>query len=324
LHLAPFVVIGVFGGTFDPVHRGHLETVAAVRDALGLEEVRVVLSARPPHRKPPVASVEHRARMLQLALRDCPGLVFDDTEIERPGPSYAVPTLRALRARRGDGAPLCLIVGSDAFAALDDWHDAAALHALCHVIVMRRAGTRVRSPASWRAARARAVSALRKSPAGRYLACDVPDIPVSASDLRARLAQGADVGADMPVPVREYIRAHHVYVAFAGHVDRSAELRDRVLAVLEAHKGRELRVLDVRDRSSVTDYMVIASGTSDRHLAALASHLEDTLRREGRRPRGVEGRKAGEWLLLDYGDVVVHLMHPRARAFYELEKLWSV
>lgn len=317
-------MIGVFGGTFDPVHRGHLETVAAVREKLGLEEVRVVLSARPPHREPPLAGIEHRSRMLQLALRDFPGLVFDGTEIERPGPSYAVPTLRVLRARYGAETPICLIVGSDAFAALDEWHDARQLHALCHVVVMRRAGTRVRSPASWRASRARGVSVLRQAPAGRYLVCDVPDIPVSATELRARLARGADGGADVPETVREYIRGHRLYESPAGSPEASGALRDRIVAVLEAHKGRELRVLDVRALSSVTDYMIIASGTSDRHLAALASHLEDALRREGRRPRGIEGRRAGEWLLLDFGDVVVHLMHPRARAFYELEKLWSV
>jgi ribosome-associated protein len=189
---------------------------------------------------------------------------------------------------------------------------------------MRRAGTRVRSPHSWRGARARGAATLRRMPAGRYLACDVPNIPVSATDLRARLARGDDVGADVPAAVREYIQAHRVYAGPAGEPDRGAELCERIVAVLEAHKGRELRVLDVRGLSSVTDYMIIASGTSDRHLAALASHLEDALRREHRRPRGIEGRKAGEWLLLDYGDVVVHLMHPRARAFFELEKLWSV
>lgn len=313
-------MIGVFGGTFDPVHRGHLETVATVREKLGFDEVRVVLSARPPHREPPLAGVEHRACMLQLALRDCPGLVFDDTEIERPGASYAVPTLLALRRRYGAEMPLCLIVGSDAFAQLDEWHDAPQLHDLCHVVVMRRAGRRVRSPQSWRAARARGVSALRKTLTGRYLVCDVPDIPVSATELRARLARGENVGDDVPAPVREYIRAHGLYAAPGG----VAALRDRIVALLEAHKARELRVLDVRLLSQFTDYMIIASGTSDRHLAALASHVEEALRREGRRPRGIEGRKAGEWLLLDFGDVVVHLMHPRARAFYELEKLWTV
>jgi nicotinate-nucleotide adenylyltransferase len=316
-------MLGVFGGTFDPVHRGHLEPVVAVRGALGLEAVRVVLSARPPHREPPMASVEHRARMLQLALRDYPGLVYDDTEIDRPGPSYAVLTLRALRAHYGAEASLCLIVGSDVFARLDDWYEAKQLHALCHVVVMRRAGTRVRSPESWRAARARGVSALRKVPAGRFFVCEVPNIPVSATELRTRLARGLDVGGDVPAAVREYINNYRLYSAPAPAADQGGELRDRIIAVIEAHKGRDLRVLDVRETSSVTDYMIIASGTSDRHLAALASHVEDALRREGRRARGIEGRKAGEWLLLDYGDVVVHLMHPRARAFYELEKLWS-
>ncbi len=100
-------------------------------------------------------------------------------------------------------------------------------------------------------------------------------------------------------------------------------IRRVVVAALEERKAVDLRVLDVRGLTSVTDLMVIASGTSDRHVKALADNVLERTREAGVRPLGVEGERAAEWVLVDLGDVVVHLMLPRVREFYQLEKLWS-
>lgn len=100
-------------------------------------------------------------------------------------------------------------------------------------------------------------------------------------------------------------------------------LRDAVVAALDDLKARDLRVLDVRGLTDITDYMVVASGTSDRHVKALADHVQEALGARGVKPLGVEGEEAGEWVLLDYGDVVAHVMRPAVREFYDLEKLWD-
>lgn len=95
------------------------------------------------------------------------------------------------------------------------------------------------------------------------------------------------------------------------------------LAALEEAKGVEISLLDVRALTDITDAMIIASGTSNRHVKALAEAVRDAMRKHGLRPLGVEGQAEGEWVLLDFTDLVVHIMRPKTRAFYDLEKLWS-
>jgi ribosome-associated protein len=102
------------------------------------------------------------------------------------------------------------------------------------------------------------------------------------------------------------------------------QLKDLVVAALQDLKGVDLKVLDVRGMTAITDFMVVVSGTSDRHVKSLARNVLDTARERGVKPFGVEGEQAGEWVLVDLRDVVVHVMRPQMRDFYNLEKLWSL
>ena len=102
------------------------------------------------------------------------------------------------------------------------------------------------------------------------------------------------------------------------------ELKDLAVEVLKDMKAEDIEVLNVRKLTDVTDYMVIASGTSDRHVKAMANRLRDQVREQGKfRPLGVEGEQEGDWILIDFGDVVVHIMRPQTRKYYDLERLWS-
>ena len=104
----------------------------------------------------------------------------------------------------------------------------------------------------------------------------------------------------------------------------STQLSDLVVAVLDDDKAQEIVKLDVRELTKVTDYMIVASGTSNRHVRALIEHVTEKAREAGRRPIGVEGEDGGEWVLLDLDDTLVHVMLPKVRDFYNLEKLWSL
>lgn len=103
----------------------------------------------------------------------------------------------------------------------------------------------------------------------------------------------------------------------------SEQLGDLVVAVLDEFKGQDIVKLDVRNMTSVTDYMIVASGTSSRHVQALVEDVTEKAREAGHRPIGIEGEEGGEWILLDLADVLVHVMLPKVREFYNLEKLWS-
>jgi ribosome-associated protein len=104
---------------------------------------------------------------------------------------------------------------------------------------------------------------------------------------------------------------------------QSAELKQLILTALDDLKGNQLVALDVRELTDVTDYLVIASGSSNRHVKSLADNVIDIARQQGVRPLGVEGQTGAEWVLVDFGDVVVHVMQPATRDFYDLERLWS-
>ncbi len=104
----------------------------------------------------------------------------------------------------------------------------------------------------------------------------------------------------------------------------SEELLELAQTSLDDMKARDVRVLDVRDMTSVTDFLVLASGTSDRHVRSLSDKLIESAKKAGQPPLGVEGQDAGEWVLIDLNDVIVHVMQPRTREFYKLEDLWAL
>jgi len=209
--------IALLGGTFDPVHHGHLRLADDVRRALGLREVRLVPSAHPPHRDPARASAADRLAMLELAAHDLPGLVADDREIARGGRSYTVETLAALR-REHPEAPLVLLVGADAFRGLPAWHRWRELFDLAHIVVVPRPGAELDDlpPAlagEWQARRTADAQALRDRPAGSIYVQPVAPHAISSTQIRNALAQGdvRSIEALLPAPVLAYIGSRRLY-----------------------------------------------------------------------------------------------------------------
>ena len=204
----------LYGGTFDPVHCGHLAVARAARDALDTT-VALMPAADPPHRAAPGAAAPQRVAMLELAIAGETGLALDTRELHRDGPSWTVDTLRALRAEIGDDVAVALLVGADGFAALPTWKEWRALFALAHFVLAER------TAAAWLPELAAAVAgreagspdALRSAAAGRVLRLHQPLFPHSATEVRARIAAGRDWEALVPAPVAGYIRAHGLYGA---------------------------------------------------------------------------------------------------------------
>ncbi|HEX7043845.1 MAG TPA: nicotinate-nucleotide adenylyltransferase [Burkholderiales bacterium] len=213
-------MIGLLGGTFDPVHYGHLRPAHEVCRRLALAELRLVPAAQPPHRRPPLATPEQRLRMVELAVAEFPGLVADDREVRRGGVSYTVPTLEALRAELGPRVPLCFVLGADAFAGLPSWHRWEALFELAHLVVMERPGAPLVREALpvWAASRLCASpDALAGRRSGSIALLPVTQYDISATRLREIIARGGTPSFDeIPRAVWEYIQRHNLYRSTAA------------------------------------------------------------------------------------------------------------
>lgn len=185
--------IGILGGTFDPIHYGHLRPALEVQEALALAEIRFVPCRIPAHRGPPAITAEQRLELVRLATVGQPGFVVDDRELRRPGTSYMVDTLSSLRAEFAN-VPLCLLVGGDAFRELPTWHRWQELVRLAHLVVMQRPGASLDLPPTLNAfiapRLARDVAALHRSPAGSVLFQPVTQLAISATRIRTLLASG--------------------------------------------------------------------------------------------------------------------------------------
>ena len=209
-------VIGLLGGSFDPIHAGHLQLARDALARLPLDEVRFLPAAQP-WQKDRVTDAAHRAHMIELAIAGEPRWVLDMHEIERGGTTYTVDTLRALRAGPWPDASLVLIMGSDQFERFDTWREWQVVADLVHLAVARRGGLAARlSPELARFFESRhcGPAELAHRPAGGIVEFRMTPVDASATEVRRLLAAGAadrSLADLVPAPVLDYIRAHHLY-----------------------------------------------------------------------------------------------------------------
>lgn len=210
--------IGIFGGTFDPIHIGHLRAALELREALDLAQVRFVPSAVPPHRQPPQLAADTRLALIEAAVAECPGFTVDTCELTRTGPSYMVDTLTDLR-RRLSPTPLCLLLGTDAFLGLPDWHRGDEILRIAHVVVAHRPGWEV--PAGWPGLRTlggRCVGdagLLASATAGYIYFQNITALDVSATQIRELAMAGRSLRYLVPEPVRQLLEGERVYRSHA-------------------------------------------------------------------------------------------------------------
>lgn len=210
--------IGLLGGTFNPIHLGHLRVALEAGETLELGEVRLLPCHQPPHRATPDVSSAQRTEMLRLALTDCPGLVLDDRELRREGPSYTLDSLKSLRAELGPEVSLIWIMGCDAFLGLEQWHGWRELLDWGHLLVIARPGWDLpsRGPlAEWLSEHQASPDALTRSPAGAIGVQALRLLPISATEIRSLIRAGRSPQFLLPEAVWHYIRVNNLYRARA-------------------------------------------------------------------------------------------------------------
>lgn len=208
--------LGVFGGTFDPIHFGHLRTAFELLEALRLGEMRFVPAGDPPHRAAPLANAELRLEFVREATGDQPGFVVDDREVRRQGPSYTVLTLTELR-EEFPHRPLCLCIGMDAFGGLPQWHRWQQIIGLAHIVVAHRPGSHAPQHGPLDAMLAERathrIADLHDSLAGRIYVHAVTQLEISSSGLRELLAAGGDPRYLVPDAVGARVRETGCYLS---------------------------------------------------------------------------------------------------------------
>lgn len=211
--------LAVFGGTFDPVHNGHVASALAIGKLLGIDDVVLVPCQVPPHRDSPSADPANRLEMLRLATEDYAGIRVDDRELEREGPSYTYDTLASFRCELGEESPLIFVLGLDAYVTLPSWYRWRELTELAHLLVLHRPGV----PRDESVPKELNVWASNKectdpgelleSAAGKILITTLVQVPVSATDVRRLRASGASIEELVPDEVNRYIKSEQLYLS---------------------------------------------------------------------------------------------------------------
>jgi ribosome silencing factor RsfS/YbeB/iojap/nicotinate (nicotinamide) nucleotide adenylyltransferase len=312
--------IGLLGGSFNPAHDGHRHVSLEALKRLGLDEVWWLVSPQNPLKSDdgmePLPTRVARARLLAHHPRikvEAPELLL--------GTRYTLDTVRALR-RLYPHAHFVWLMGADILPQLVRWLGWRELFEAIPIAAFARPGwsyAALQSAAPRAFARYRLdAGQARRLPAAKAPAwCFIPSRLDSHSGTAIRAAR----------PRRPKAKGKTISDTTRALPDRSKPVQDQLALVrrsLEDDKAEDIVVIDLAGKSSFADYMVIASGRSNRQVAAIADHLEQRLKQAGHRAVSVEGKQVGDWVLVDSGDIVVHLFRPEPRAFYALEKMWAL
>ncbi len=322
--------VGLFGGTFNPFHMGHLHCLLSVKDKAKLDHVYVL----PAYQNPLKSRVDgptpqQRLEMAQIALRDYDDVEVDDREIQRKGPSYTIDTIKEY-AKEYDAEELYLILGMDQFEEFDRWKRFEKVLEHCNVLVAAR--PQFQFPFSV-GDLPRGIQPLVEQFENNFVFLSsgnhiefirIPESDVSATDIRKRLRTGRNVDKGLDIEVEAYIREHHLYEPVGPKIGDYEVFTRFCAELLDSRKAIQVKAFDLRELSSVSEYTLIASGTSTRHTSSLAELLIDQVKHEyGVLPEGIEGLGEGRWVLVDYGALIVHIFYDYVRQEYRLEELWK-
>lgn len=309
--------IGILGGSFNPAHEGHRHIAETALKRLGLSAVWLLVSPGNPLKSDNgMARFADRLASAEAVAEGNARIVATDLEA-RLGTRYTVATLRLL-TRRFRHAELVWLMGADNQVQIPRWQGWRRIFRMVPIVVFPRPGwtrkalhgTASRALARWRVPAVHAGALPRTAPPA-WLLLPGREHPASATEIRAA---GAALAGKRP----------RRRPAARPAEDRTDRLVRLIVASLEDDKAEEVVVIDLAGKASFADRMVVASGLAGRQLKAMAEHLIEKLERDGRRNIRTEGLGASDWVLIDAGDVVVHLFRPEARAQYGLEKMWGV
>lgn len=322
--------IGLFGGTFNPPHLGHINSIETVRRKMGLDKVFIIPSFQNPLKKEiDGPTPEHRLNMLKAAIYGYEKHYEIDTqELERKGLSYTKDTIAEYR-KKYESKDLYLILGGDNLLNFDKWKDYKKILEEANLVITTRPGygipsTKEELPKYLKGLTADIEFNFIELNSGRSIQfVTLDDIEVSSTELRKKLRTGRPVTKYLPLSVENYIKENNLYRDFGQKVKDYKEFALFCAKVLDDKKGILTNSYDLTGMSAPTEYTVISSGTSTRHAVALAESLTSSVKDEfNLLPQGIEGTEEGRWVVIDYGSLMVHIFYDYVRQEYNIERLW--
>lgn len=323
--------VGVFGGTFNPLHTGHINLILTAKSRMNLDKIFVVPAMQNPRKaETEGASVEHRLGMLRAGLEEYSDFVaIDEQELRRKGPSFTVETIRDY-ARFVPAENLYLIVGMDQLEDFDNWRDYKEILTLANLIVATRPGHNPPFavedlPEGLRPLVADFDRQFVQLESGRNIEfLRLTDNDISSTDVRKCLLTGRSVDRYLTIPVEEYIRKNELYAPLRERIGDYEDFTKFCANALFERKAINVKGFDLRNEEAPTEFTLVASGTSTRHASSLAETVVRAVKEEFNvYPQSVEGMQEGRWVLLDYGSLIVHVFYDFVRQEYQIEELWK-
>lgn len=322
--------IGIFGGSFNPPHMGHINAVQTVAKKMGLDKIHVVPAAQNPLKTPVEGPTpEQRLELTRLAFNQFGDIYYvDDQEIKRGGNSYTIDTVMSLR-KTYEASDLYLILGADKFEELSQWKDYQKLLAETNFVITTRPGyefaeSMEEMPGYLKPFISDFDFNFIELNTGRNIQfITLRDLDISASEVRKWLRTGKPVEKYLPLSVESYIREHKLYRNLGDRIGDYNKFTEFCANVLFSKKGINVKGFDLTGISAPSEYTLIASGTSTRHAAAMAENVIMAVKEEYNvHPQSVEGIDEGRWVLVDYGSLIIHIFYDFVRQEYNLENLW--
>ncbi len=323
--------VGLFGGSFNPFHAGHINAISAVQSALDFDRIIVLPAAQNP-KKDVVdgPSNSERLEMVKLGIKDLDFVEVDDQELKRGGKSYSIETIEHY-SEQISPENLFLIVGIDQFENFDQWKDFEKILKLSNLVVLSRPAFQLPfSVEDLPSGLQKLVQEMDRQFV--HLSTDrsieflqIKNSTVSASEVRKKLRSGRNVDKLIPIQVEEFIRSSKLYAPLKEKIGDYERFTHFCADQLFSKKALALKGFNLTGLEAPTDFTLIASGTSTRHASSLAENLMMAVKEEFNvRPQAVEGLNEGRWIVVDYGALIIHLFYDFVRQEYQIEELWRL
>ena len=329
------------GGSFDPFHLAHLNSLLTVKEKFNLDYILLIPSFKTPLKYGgKEINPFHRLEMLQRVAENYSFVFVDDQEIDRKEVSYTYKTVDELFKKRKQEA-LFFIMGLDQFYIFDQWKNYEEILQKINLIVTSRPGTqfpkklsdlpqglkpmvKTRKPDFITLKPLKKLSKTKKRAGKAIYFCELKDMDISSSDIKKRLLEGKEFSYLLPQKVDLYIKENKLYTKQAKAPDHTNFLIEFAIKELKKKKAYDIKLYDLRNKPLPFSFGLLAVASNTRQTVAIANHLKRTIKEKfDLKPWSEEGKESAKWIVLDYGGLVFHIFYDYTRKFYNLEELWE-